>query len=209
MTTRDNISLVKEKRVADSGALGLPVSIDFVDDGPDRFPMLFCHGRALLSVLRNWRAIDFARRRRTSRYAGLSHTGDDRAQYLEQPDEGAKQALVNLEVIESRRKDAPAVGLRDDRQLVERRHLALAPLGWLLNILIHYHGVLSVLQYNQNPQRTMELFWRTLNFALYGLSMDGNMCGRILDNLMDRQCYFRFSRWGYSVRTACGDTSGP
>lgn len=91
--------------------------------------MLFCHGRSLLSVLSSWRAINFARRRWTIGYAGLSHTGDDRAQYVEQPDEGVMQALVDLEVIESRREDAPAIGLRDDRQLEKRRHLALAPLG--------------------------------------------------------------------------------
>jgi len=34
-------------------------------------------------------------------------------------------------VTESGKEDAPAVGLRDDRQLEKRRHLALAPLGWV------------------------------------------------------------------------------
>lgn len=51
--------------------------------------------------------------------------------------------LVDSEVTESGREDAPAVGLRDDQQLVKRRQLALAPLGWLLNVLIHYYEVLK------------------------------------------------------------------
>jgi len=44
MTTGDTVSLDSERTLADSGALGLPVSIDYVHDGPDRFPMRFCHG---------------------------------------------------------------------------------------------------------------------------------------------------------------------
>jgi len=44
MTTGDTVSLDNETTLANSGALGLPVSIDYVNDGPDRSPVRFCHG---------------------------------------------------------------------------------------------------------------------------------------------------------------------